>query len=96
MNGEDVSPEIQLAFALRFNATAEAIRAYAQLICPVDTGFLQSSIEKLSADADGCEIGTDCEYAWFVENGTCKMAAQPYLRPAPYAVSNEVQVIWSR
>ena len=41
MNGEGMPPEIQLALAVRFDATAKALVAYAQSICPVDTGFLQ-------------------------------------------------------
>lgn len=50
---------------------------------PVDTGRLQSSIDKTRA-ADRVIIYADTEYAPFVELGTSKMSAQPYLRPALY------------
>ena len=50
---------------------------------PVLTGNLRRSIAIV--DGPGPQeitIGTDVEYAPFVEFGTSKMAAQPYLRPA--------------
>lgn len=53
--------------------------------CPVDTGRLRSSIGwELGADAGGllAVVGTDVEYAPYVELGTSRMAAQPFLRPA--------------
>lgn len=53
--------------------------------CPVDTGRLRSSIShRLGRDARGpyAEVGTNVQYAPFVEFGTRRAAAQPYLRPA--------------
>lgn len=54
--------------------------------CPVDTGRLRSSIASsgLQRDSRGAyvEVGTVVFYAGFVEFGTRRMAAQPYLRPA--------------
>lgn len=50
--------------------------------CPVDTGYLQST---LTADTDGfawAECYTDCEYAQYQEYGTWCMGAQPYFEPA--------------
>lgn len=48
---------------------------------PVDTGTLESSI---SSDIDGlsAEIGPHTDYEAYVEYGTSKMAAQPYMGPA--------------
>jgi HK97 gp10 family phage protein len=61
--------------------TAFAIETGAKRRCPVDEGRLRSSIrtdlKKLAAD-----IGTNVEYAPFVEFGTVKQRAQPYLFPA--------------
>lgn len=50
-------------------------------LVPVDTGFLQSSLE---AGTEGleCWANTDCEYAEFVEYGTWCCGAQPYFEPA--------------
>jgi HK97 gp10 family phage protein len=63
--------------------TAIKIESKAKYYCPVDTGRLRSSIShRLSYDRLGAEIGTNVDYAEFVEFGTSKMDAQPYLRPA--------------
>lgn len=49
--------------------------------CPVDTGYLQSSIRGSGGDTDG-EVEASAEYAQYVEYGTWKMAAQPYFTSA--------------
>lgn len=55
--------------------------AYAKEECPVDTGTLRNSISH-AVDDNTAIIGTNVEYAPYVELGTSKMDAQPYLRPA--------------
>lgn len=50
-------------------------------LVPVDTGHLLGSIEA-SATSDSCTCITECEYAQYVEYGTCYMGAQPYFEPA--------------
>lgn len=47
----------------------------------VRTGRLRNSITN-AHDEDSVYIGTNVEYAAFVEIGTTKMKARPYLRPA--------------
>jgi len=57
----------------------------AKQLCPVDRGRLRSSItNEIGQDGQGLvvTIGTNVEYAPYVELGTSKMAAQPYLLPA--------------
>ena len=49
--------------------------------CPIDTGRLINSLN-YEADAKHAIIGTNVEYAPYVEFGTKNMDAQPYLRPA--------------
>lgn len=49
--------------------------------CPVDTGRLRNSISH-SASGNSAYIGTNVEYAPYVEMGTSRMGAQPYLKPA--------------
>jgi len=51
------------------------------LLCPVDTGNLQRSIEPEYYGLS-LRIGSRVPYAANVEGGTSKMAAQPYLVPA--------------
>lgn len=53
----------------------------AKKICPVDTGNLRNSITHQN-DNDTVYIGTNVEYAPYVEMGTSRMRAQPYLGPA--------------
>lgn len=56
---------------------------YAQMKCPVDTGNLRASItHEVDTGEKAVYIGTNVEYAPYVELGTSKMGAQPFLRPA--------------
>lgn len=54
---------------------------YAKKLCPVDTGRLRQSIGHSTGDREAV-VGTDVEYAEFVELGTRYQHAQPYLKPA--------------
>lgn len=57
----------------------------AKRYCPVDTGRLRSSITReLAREGDDltARIGTNVEYARFVELGTVRNVPKPYLRPA--------------
>ena len=65
--------------------TAVSIQAsnYATLLCPVDTGRLRASISNWTDDAElAAYIGTNVEYAAYVEYGTTRTAAQPFIKPA--------------
>lgn len=66
------------------------VEGEAKALCPVSTeatrpggphGELRASITS-RAEGLECEVGTNKEYAMYVEFGTYKMAAQPYLMPA--------------
>lgn len=57
----------------------------AKRMCPVDTGRLRDSITwelGLMMGLPTARIGTNVEYAPYVELGTRYMAAQAFLRPA--------------
>ena len=52
--------------------------------CPVDTGRLRNSITHQvdsSIFVNSVTIGTNVEYGKYVEMGTSKMEAQPFLKP---------------
>lgn len=51
---------------------------------PVDTGFLKANIITRHS-ADSGEVHSQAGYSGFLEFGTRKMSAQPYMRPAFYA-----------
>lgn len=53
----------------------------AKRYCPVDTGRLQGSI-KSKVENNTVIVGTDVEYAAYVEFGTSRQRPQPYLTPA--------------
>jgi len=56
---------------------------YAKQLCPVDTGRLRNSITHAVDEPEkAVYIGTNVEYAAYVEFGTVKMAERPYLKPA--------------
>ena len=56
---------------------------YAKMLCPVDTGRLRNSItHSVDASEQKVYVGTNVEYAAYVEMGTSRTKAQPYLQPA--------------
>lgn len=51
--------------------------------CPVDTGELKRSLDLTNTDGGlSAKVRTAKHYAIYVEMGTRKMAAQPYLKPS--------------
>lgn len=63
--------------------TAADIEGTAKQLAPVDTGNLRNSISSsVSLTGLVAEIGPTADYAAYVEEGTSKMAPQPYLAPA--------------
>jgi len=62
-------------------------------IVPVDTGALRGSIQHETQEKSGgveSVIGTNKEYAEYVELGTSKMRAQPYLKPAAEKIKGQI------
>src|SRR4030043_316401 len=60
---------------------AADVKALAMQLVRVRTGYLRSKIYAVIKDWVA-EIGADATYAYFVEMGTKRMRAQPYLYPA--------------
>lgn len=63
---------------------AHLIATRAQEIAPVDTGFMRDNIHETE---DGNAIISEAGYSGFVELGTVKMSAQPFMRPAADTLS---------
>ena len=62
------------------------VEAGAKRLVPVDTGLLRNSIiSTMESDLTGV-VSTNVEYSVYVEYGTRKMSAQPYMTPAAEAV----------
>jgi len=64
----------------------------AKLRSAVDTGNLRSSIaHKVDKKELATYLGSNVEYALFVEKGTIKMKAQPFLTPAIESNTNKIK-----
>lgn len=61
--------------------TTEDVASEARRLAPVDTGKLRGSIETRTGGLDG-EVVTDAPYAGYVEFGTSRAPAKPFLTPA--------------
>ena len=66
---------------------------YVKLLTPVDTGRLRNSISHAQYDEKTEAVGTNVEYAPYVELGTRRMSAQPYLRPGVENHAEEYKAI---
>jgi len=69
---------------------ALAVEAEAKVRCPVRTGNLRNSIHTWVEGPRQVAVGTFVHYAPYVEFGTRRMAARPYLRPAADAVAQRM------
>jgi len=84
--GAAVAQALDNAMQDAMQATALEAKAEAQALAPVDTGLLKSSVFA-DVNASGgagrrtLVVGANAPYAVYVELGTSRMAAQPFLRP---------------
>ena len=79
--GKDIEKKVVNTAAANILKACLIVEGDAKRICPVDTGRLRSSITH-EVDLFSGKVGSNVEYAAYVELGTVKMAARPYLRPA--------------
>lgn len=80
---KDVVAAIGKAKAAALEEMGLVAEGYAKRECPVDTGRLRNSItHTVDTGDEAAVIGTDVEYAIFVEKGTSKMKPEPFLTPA--------------
>lgn len=68
--------------------TAQAVQASAQAAAPVRTGYLRSSITTEHPAPGTAIVGPRAHYGGYVELGTSRMAARPYLFPAGRAAQS--------
>jgi HK97 gp10 family phage protein len=64
---------------------------YAKSIVPVDTGFLRDSIDWAATGEGEWHFRAKAGYASYVELGTSKMQAQPFMQPAVEAILDEIE-----
>jgi HK97 gp10 family phage protein len=85
--GAAITAKITEAVLQAMDETADAAKSAAQERCPVDTGRLRDSIDAIVDQSGGSQrrrltLFAAAPYALYVELGTSRMAAQPFLRPA--------------
>ena len=76
-------------------SATEAIRSQAQQLTPVDTGNLRRSFSTRVRRLEG-EVSNSASYAPYVEYGTVRMSAQPFLRPAFDSVARRISRYWGQ
>lgn len=79
---DDVLDAVEFAKLRAMEIIGMKAEKYAKALCPVDTGNLRNSISHRVVGTDEVHIGTNVEYAPYVELGTSRMHARPFLRPA--------------
>lgn len=86
-NIDDVLEALSESYLKGMERIGLAAEKYAKALCPVDTGRLRNSITHFVVIDEGepaAYIGTDVEYGPYVELGTSRQKAQPFLRPAAW------------
>ena len=78
----------------RLQTAALLVERTAKQKCPVRTGTLKRSITHV-VEKRTARVGTNVEYAPYVEMGTKHMSARPYLRPALEANKARIKELFS-
>lgn len=78
---DEIEAALASAIPMALEKCGLVAEGYAKRLCPVDTGNLRNSLTH-TTDENTAYIGTAVEYAPYVELGTSRTRAQPYLKPA--------------
>lgn len=78
---EEITEAIQAAIQRALVRIGGEVVSYAGDLIHNVTGNLRRSLSYY-VDGNTVYVGTDCEYATYVEMGTSRSKAKPYLRPA--------------
>lgn len=82
-NARQIAEAIDNALAKALEEIGLTAEGYAKKLCPVDTGRLRNSITHVTRPSEkAVYVGTNVEYAQYVELGTSRAKAQPFLVPA--------------
>ena len=91
-NSEQVLEALAAALERGLEAIGLTAESHAKELCPVDTGRLRNSITHVVQDEE-VYIGTNVEYAPYVELGTSRMKARPFLKPAAENYGSEYKTL---
>jgi len=89
-------PEVFKAINRNFLPKAgNIVLSHAQRIVPVKDGILKGSLKSKVRSNETVTVGTNVHYAPYVEYGTKRMPAQPYLRPALDTNRKRLVKLWA-
>lgn len=80
--GTDFVEELQTNIGQAVQNIVNNILEEARMIVPVRTGYLLSTIHSEQVTAWSFQLLASAPYAGYVEWGTSRMAAEPYMNPA--------------
>lgn len=93
-NSDQVLQELSAKVERALTAIGMTGESHAKDLCPVDTGRLRNSITNaVEMGEQAVYIGTNVEYAAYVELGTSRMKPQPYLKPAVVNYMSEYKTL---
>lgn len=92
---EELKKELRPRAKQLIRAAAFEVQGKAQVNAPVDTGALKNSIEATEVGIYTWWVIVGVDYGAFVELGTSRMAAQPYLTPAVEEVAPIYRAHWA-
>lgn len=93
-NAAQVESALNSAIAKALTMIGQQAEGNAKLMCPTDTGRLKNSItNQIDLQENAVYIGTNVEYAPYVELGTRRQDPHPYLKPAASEHGDEYRSI---
>lgn len=96
-NARQIADAIDQALARALEEVGIVAEGYAKKACPVDTGRLRNSItHQVRPSEKSVYIGTNVEYAPYVELSTSRTKGQPFLRPAAKDHENTYRKIFEK
>ena len=93
-NAEQIGAAIDKAIAKALFMIGQQAEGNAKAICPTRTSRLKNSITNaIDTEENAVYIGTNVEYAPYVELGTSRSDPHPYLKPAAADHADEYRAI---
>ncbi|MCJ7506340.1 hypothetical protein MUP05_07740 [Candidatus Bathyarchaeota archaeon] len=78
---KSVSENLQAKVHVKFLEIGHQMIIYASMIVPVRTGYLRSTIFFVAVEGLAYSFGASADYSLFVEIGTYRTRAQPFIQP---------------
>lgn len=93
-NTDKVLSEVDQLIKQKLRLAALLVERTAKRMCPVRTGTLRRSITRQIGKREA-RVGSNVEYALYVEMGTKRWVGKPFLRPALHSNMSKIKRIFS-